>query len=582
MIDVVPNAGVIALGKQGENQAVRVTLPNIRAGAGSILLLHQRSDDQKPYPVPVVEADGGIIWTVSSTDTAYPGRGQAELQWLGADGAVIKSVTYQTNVIRALTSPGAVPDEPMRPYTQAVAKDAQAAKDAAVSATEAARSAEASAGQAGLSADNAAKSLKKLEDGIASGEFRGQDGKSAYQLAVDAGFDGTETQWLESLKGAPGDTTAADAAAAAARKSAEDAQKNAMAAQAAAQEAQKAAETAVLYTEQHLTDSQQEQARSNISAADKARQNVLVGTETGNHITVDDAFSAPLCGLTVYGKSTQDGTPTPDAPVPIVSAGDSGNVAVNVTGANVLEGTKPGVKSTVYGITYTTYENGVLVTGAATNAATITLHDDITHRLPRGIYYLTTRGLSPSVVLNFYFIGKFSADIQKRQVILTRDVEYSLRLQISKGATLNTNVQVALTRDKTATYVPYREQLLTLLTPNGLPGIPVTSGGNYTDSTGQQWVCDEVDLEKGVKVQRVDKSAFDSTKTLAEQNVILAAPIETPITPAEIAAYKALTAYAPDTVVQTSDGAGLKLDYQRDVNIVIKKLEDAIASMTAT
>lgn len=62
----------------------------------------------------------------------------------------------------------------------------------------------------------------------------------------------------------------------------------------------------------------------------------------------------------------------------------------------------------------------------------------------------------------------------------------------------------------------------------------------------------------------------------------LATPIETPLTPAEIAAYKALTAYAPDTVVQASDGAGIKLDYQRDVNIVIKKFEDAIASMTAT
>lgn len=242
MIDVVPNAGVIALGKQGENKAVRVTLPNIRAGAGSILLLHQRSDDQKPYPVPVVEADGGIIWTVSSTDTAYPGRGQAELQWLGTDGAVVKSVTYQTNIVRALTSPGAVPDEPLKPYTQAVARDAQSAKQAAASATEAAQNAEASAGQAGISADNAAKALKKLEDGITSGDFRGQDGKSAYQLAVDAGFDGTEPQWLESLKGAPGDTTAADAAAAAAQKSAEGAQKNATTAQEAAQEAQKAAE----------------------------------------------------------------------------------------------------------------------------------------------------------------------------------------------------------------------------------------------------------------------------------------------------------------------------------------------------
>ena len=95
-------------------------------------------------------------------------------------------------------------------------------------------------------------------------------------------------------------------------------------------------------------------------------------------------------------------------------------------------------------------------------------------------------------------------------------------------------------------------------------------------------MCDEVDLERGVKVQRVDKAAFDSTKTLDEQNAILATPIETPLTSAEITAYKALTTYAPDTVVQASDGAGLKLGYQRDVSIVIKNLEDAIASMTAT
>lgn len=63
---------------------------------------------------------------------------------------------------------------------------------------------------------------------------------------------------------------------------------------------------------------------------------------------------------------------------------------------------------------------------------------------------------------------------------------------------------------------------------------------------------------------------------------MLVTPIETPLTPAEIAAYKALTAYAPDTVVQASDGAGIKLCYQRDVNLVVKNLEDAIASMTTT
>ncbi|WP_308595253.1 hypothetical protein [uncultured Gemmiger sp.] len=262
------------------------------------------------------------------------------------------------------------------------------------------------------------------------------------------------------------------------------------------------------------------------------RQNVLVGSETGNPIAVDDAFSAPLCGLTVYGKSTQDGTPSVDKPVPIVSAGDSGTIV-------------------------------------------LTLGDGDS-----------------------------------------------------------------------------KTQTLTLSTPNGLPGIPVPSDGNYTDQNGQQWVCDEVDLERGVRVQRVrikalnpniawsyrktnrgnnnfqtriysadvaiinkpcfcnilhytsnvwddipknlpkiyanDKeitisfppnseySSLEAFKQLLTdvKSVIyyaLATPIETPLTPAEIAAYKALTAYGPDTVVQASDGAGVKLEYQRDVDIAIKR-----------
>ncbi|WP_186314562.1 hypothetical protein [Corynebacterium glyciniphilum] len=33
----------------------------------------------------------------------------------------------------------------------------------------------------------------------------GTDGKSAYQIAVDNGFQGTETEWLDSLKGQDGE-----------------------------------------------------------------------------------------------------------------------------------------------------------------------------------------------------------------------------------------------------------------------------------------------------------------------------------------------------------------------------------------
>lgn len=90
-------------------------------------------------------------------------------------------------------------------------------------------------------------------------------------------------------------------------------------------------------------------------------------------------------------------------------------------------------------------------------------------------------------------------------------------------------------------------------------------------------------FKAGLGVNSVDAfSEWLDARPDASIYYCLATPTETPLTPDEIAAYKALTAYAPDTVVQASDGAGVKLDYQRDVNIVIKKLEDAIASMTTT
>ena len=45
----------------------------------------------------------------------------------------------------------------------------------------------------------------------------------------------------------------------------------------------------------------------------------------------------------------------------------------------------------------------------------------------------------------------------------------------------------------------------TLLIPYTLHGIPVTSGGNYIDANGQQWICDEIDFARDVYVQRTKK-----------------------------------------------------------------------------
>lgn len=305
------------------------------------------------------------------------------------------------------------------------------------------------------------------------------------------------------------------------------------------------------------------------------RQNVLVGSETGNPVSCNDAFAAPLCGLNVYGKSTQDGTPSPDNPVPIVSAGDGGSVTAKVTGKNLLY--IPDGSHTSRGVTITAKNGLISISGTATENGYAAL--EISPFIISDVVILSSSITIPHVKLvsQTWEIVLLQNTANKMSDMVTRVV-----FVVTGGQTYNiTGVKIQLELGTTATtYSPYRERLITLPTPNGLPGIPVASGGNYTDPQGQQWVCDEVDFERGVKVQRVDKTAFDSTKTLAEQNVILSSPIETPLTSDEIAAYKALTAYAPDTVVQVSDGAGIKLDYQRDVNIVIKQLTDTIASMT--
>lgn len=306
----------------------------------------------------------------------------------------------------------------------------------------------------------------------------------------------------------------------------------------------------------HEGEAADAKATGDAISAVKVRQNVLTGSEIGNPLSVDDAFPAPLCGLTVYGRSTQSGTPTPDAPVPIVSAGDGGSLTVKVTGKNRMP---PNLK----------YDDVVECFVKKNTPITLVFKGDLVSQGGNVLFFDENNKQC------WFGIDAGKAEHHIQYPVDVTKFKYLIDYMPSENMCLTWNAS-------SPDYEPYREQLLTLPTPNGLPGIPVASGGNYTDPHGQQWVCDEVDLERGIKVLRIDKGAFDATKALAEQSVIRDTPIETPLTPAEIAAYKALTAYAPDTVVQASDGAGVKLEYQRDVNIAIKKLEDAIASMTAT
>lgn len=57
-------------------------------------------------------------------------------------------------------------------------------------------------------------------------------------------------------------------------------------------------------------------------------------------------------------------------------------------------------------------------------------------------------------------------------------------------------------------------QTLNIVIPvQGFYGIPVKSGGNYTDSRGQQWICDEFDYKRGKYIQRVRKVILNGSES---------------------------------------------------------------------
>ena len=532
---------------------------------------------------------------------------------------------------------------------------AKSAKEAAASAVNL-DSAANTATQKAVAASASAAAAKASESAAASSEAASRKyansaeaaDKTASEAAAAAAKAKTAAESAQA-DAAASKTVAVNSAIAA--KTSEDASaKSAAAAKtsegAAAKSAADADRTANSIKDSMTQISENKEAVSKLkedTTALQKRQNVLVGSETGNPASCNDAFTAPLCGLTVYGKSTQDGTPTPDAPVPIVSAGDSGSVAVKVTGKNLFPVVtetnlskiiKPD-GGTRYGYTFYILAGSTVV---------ITCNASIDTNCYIGDFDTKTQKYTPKSVIASETGETKSAVVQSgwHVVYIATDYKPHIIEKLNKA-----KIQMEIGSTATA-YSPYREQLLTLPTPNGLPGIPVTSGGNYTDPTGQQWICDKVDLERGVKVQRVNVVDLSTCTITGSTNLVatkrlaillplqagdytvkalcnrlpylvsltsdtihfyvdtrnaqvfipidaknpeegeyilfyaLATPIETPLTTAEIAAYKALTAYAPDTVVQASDGAGVKLDYQRDVNLVVKNLEDAIASMTAT
>lgn len=101
----------------------------------------------------------------------------------------------------------------------------------------------------------------------------------------------------------------------------------------------------------------------------------------------------------------------------------------------------------------------------------------------------------------------YSGAITERRIPLTVP-QNAAKLYVNIFDVLPDEVTIQLEIGTVPTaYEPYHEpQSTSIITPNGLPGIPVpsnTAGITYTDAKGQAWIADEIDLERGKYVQNV-------------------------------------------------------------------------------
>ena len=346
------------IGPQGP-QGASVTGAKIDASQHLIITVHD------PATGGDTEIDAGEIGTteaVQAVQQAIQQAGQSAVSAVESAGSTQQNAVTSAGT-QAVSSIGSAQQTAVQQVQQAgqesIASAQQEAEKAASSATQASESASAAA--------SSASAAQQSQSAASSSATQASESASAAKDSEDA-------------------AAASATAAAASESNAED----------AADRAEQAAQNSGLPQPTTADAGKVPTVKADGSTYELAGPYAPIAaairpTVNGNPATLEHSVAWAMQGLNVYGKSTQDGEPSPDNPVPIVSAGESGSIAVLV----------------------------------------------------------------------------------------------------SDGAD--------------------RSQQLVISTPNGLPGIPMSSGGNYTDSTEQEWLCDEVDFARGVYVQRVAQLEFDGS-----------------------------------------------------------------------
>lgn len=209
--------------------------------------------------------------------------------------------------------------------------------------------------------------------------------------------------------------------------------------------------------------------------------NITKGGDTVSNessYTLENAVDYPLLGLSLYGRSSQDGIPSPDAPVDIVSVGDNGFdiITKDDTHFNILSVRDNGGEIITKQPVSDVGKNGEtkqFIVSASGSGLRYQWWQNVNNG--KGWVIMNTEGA--------------------RQPIFTIPVAdfrngYRYRCVVTDS---NGNSE---TSNEVTLYVVSNDCEITTssIVTDALPlcGIPVSSGGNYTDSNGQQWICDEL------------------------------------------------------------------------------------------
>lgn len=243
-------------------------------------------------------------------------------------------------------------------------------------------------------------------------------------------------------------------------------------------------------TAQFTEDREQIQTnKTDIADLRQTKAGAIVESANGETIVVRDSSDNFFEDFRVFGKSEQGGNPSPDNKQDVINIGGDGIIEIEIGTSNILPDND--VVKTVKNYKVCT-KNGFL--------------------LKKGVkYVLSTNENATALYIN---------DFDKQEGLgfgyNTSSIEYTPPKNIKaffdyyNANGLPDAAKMWLNIYTAQSYEPYKEpQTITLQTQNGLPGLQVASGGNYTDSSGQQWICNEIDFKRGEYIQRIKKDALD-------------------------------------------------------------------------